>query len=248
MKPTAIILAAGRGLRMGPRGELTPKGLIQLGGQALVEASVLALADRGIGRIRIVTGHLAEAYEAAAATWKVPVELVFNPAFAETGSLNSLVAGLNGVEGPCVVLESDVTYEPRALAPVSTERSVLVLSGPTGAGDEVYVWADPADRRLQAMSKQRAERSDPHYGELVGVLGLTAADTARLRQVGVDMVAATPRSDYEPGVVAMARDVPVWCHKIDDLAWTEIDDEAMLRHAEQTVFPRIVAARSRLSA
>ena len=55
---TALIVAAGRGVRMGARGQLTPKGMIALDGLPLVRASVMHLASRGIDRVRIVTGHL----------------------------------------------------------------------------------------------------------------------------------------------------------------------------------------------
>ena len=55
---SALILAAGRGIRMGPRGQLRPKGLLEIDGVPLVARSINLLRARGIPRIRIVTGHL----------------------------------------------------------------------------------------------------------------------------------------------------------------------------------------------
>ena len=60
---TAIILAAGMGVRLKERGKLMPKGCMCLGEKAIVEESVLRLLAVGIERIVIVTGHLAEQYE-----------------------------------------------------------------------------------------------------------------------------------------------------------------------------------------
>lgn len=242
--PTAIILAAGRGLRMGPRGTLTPKGLLSLGGQTLVGRSIAALRRRGISRIRIVTGHLAGDYERAAAGWGAGVELRRNPLYAERGSLESLLVGLEGVMGSCLVLESDMIYEPRALDFPFGDRSWLTLSGPTGAGDEVYVWADAGrgdPPRLVDMSKKIAHRPEPHRGELVGVLYLSAAETRLMREIGARVAGATPKAEYEAGLVALAAEVAIDCPRIPDLAWAEIDDEAMLKHAEG-VMRRIEAA------
>ena len=41
---TAIIVAAGMGVRMGPRGRLMPKGLIEVGGSPMVAQSLDTLA------------------------------------------------------------------------------------------------------------------------------------------------------------------------------------------------------------
>ncbi|MER2533968.1 MAG: NTP transferase domain-containing protein [Rhizobiaceae bacterium] len=229
--PTAIILAAGRGLRMGPRGVLTPKGLLTLGGETLVGRSIATLRRRGVEKIRIVTGHLSDAYEAAAAAWGAGVELRYNPLYAERGSLHSLLVGMEDEAGSCMVLESDMIYEPRALDFPFAETSWLTLSGPTGAGDEVYVWtAGPA--RLLDMSKKAAHRPEPHRGELVGVLYLSREEARLMREVGARVVADAPKADYEAGLVALAAQATIECPRIGDLAWAEIDDEAMLKNAE----------------
>jgi N-acetyl-alpha-D-muramate 1-phosphate uridylyltransferase len=50
---TAMILAAGRGERMRPLTDLTPKPLLRVHGQPLIERHVMALAQAGIERIVI---------------------------------------------------------------------------------------------------------------------------------------------------------------------------------------------------
>lgn len=54
-----IILAAGRGTRLGRLGQNTPKALIQIGGQAVLSRTLTAL-PLSIKEIIIVTGHLEE--------------------------------------------------------------------------------------------------------------------------------------------------------------------------------------------
>ena len=243
---TAIILAAGLGVRMGPRGKLSPKGLLSVGGTTMIEQSVASLRDWGAAHIRIVTGHLAGQYQDAFAD--SDVELVHNPHYATTGSLLTLMIALEGITTPCVILESDLIYAPEALDALDGTGNRLIVSGPTGAGDEVYVWAHGAQggpEHLVDISKDRAARSEPPFGELVGITGLTAASVENMRRIGPQVLSRNPEEHYEPGLVALGRAVGIEVFRIDDLPWAEVDDEAMLKRAEDLVFPRVQAARAR---
>jgi len=242
---TAIILAAGLGARMGPRGRLQPKGMLKIGGLPLVRQSVATLQGCGVNRIVIVTGHLADQYEAEFA--RDAVTLIHNPHYATTGSLLTLSVGLKGQVGPCIILESDLIYAPQALDPLSKNANCLVTSGPTGAGDEVYVWAknDPSgEAQLIEISKQKAALPEAPFGELVGITGLNGEAVARMPKVAARVLARNPDEHYEHGLVALAREMPIEVARIDDLPWAEVDDEAMLTRATEQVYPRIARARS----
>lgn len=243
----AVFLAAGRGVRMGERGLLTPKGLISLGTQSFLEDAVDTLALHGITDIRVVTGHLAEHYRELAANRRPSLDLRHNGTFATKGSLQSLMVGLEGLDGPCLVLESDLVFEPRAVAAAIGEPQTpaLLTSGKTGAGDEVHVWIDDREGRpcLRDMSKLVDRWHDAPYGELVGLTYLTGEAVARMQEIGPQLIALDPMADYESGVVELAQSQPVIVPRIDDLAWAEVDNEAMLARAAELVYPRIEAAR-----
>lgn len=237
----AVIVAAGRGIRMGPRGELTPKGLIRVGGVPLVRRSVSLLQKRGIGTIRIVTGHLSDQYESEFGTSE-GVELVHNPEYETTGSLRSLAVGLSGQQGPVVVLESDLIFEAATLAPILQAGSRILVSGATESGDEVYIWSRPGREGqpiFHTMSKDKSHRAEPRLGELVGVSVFDAGKTEALKRAALQTLLTDPRADYESAVIHMAetRDVP--CFKFEDLAWTEMDDEAMYSRAVNVIWPKI---------
>ena len=59
----ALILAAGRGQRMRPLTDSTPKPLLNVGGQALIDWHVQALADGGFTRLVINTDWLGQQFE-----------------------------------------------------------------------------------------------------------------------------------------------------------------------------------------
>ncbi|MGH6623335.1 MAG: nucleotidyltransferase family protein, partial [Burkholderiaceae bacterium] len=61
----ALILAAGRGERMRPLTDTTPKPLLMAGGRRLIEWQIAALVRAGVVDIVINTAHLPDQFEAA---------------------------------------------------------------------------------------------------------------------------------------------------------------------------------------
>jgi len=223
----AVILAAGQGIRLRSTIDDRPKGLIEIGGEPLVGRSVRLLADAGIHEVTIVGGHLSEQY-ADFCSEHQGVDLVVNHQYATSGSMASFAAAFDaGAAGDMLLLESDIIYEPRALTTVlaaSCDAATLV-SGPTGAGDEVWVHA--AEDRLRAMSKVRSELPSS-IGEFVGITRLSAAAAATMRDqfAGFVAVHGHARMDYETdALVALAQLRPVAVVVVADLQWGEIDDE-----------------------
>ena len=243
---TALILAAGLGVRMGPRGELMPKGMLNVGDGRLVPQSVDSLRRWGADRIIVVTGHLADQYEAEFAGTNV--ELIHNPDYATTGSLLTLATGLAAIDGPCLVLESDLIYAPQVLERIPRNKDCFTVSGPTGAGDEVYTWVDSNrdTNRLVEISKSIAQRREPPLGEMIGVSGLSTNSAIKMRDVAKSVLDLNPAAHYEQGLVALAQLVDIECLFFEDVAWAEIDDELMLQRAQDSVVPRVQAARQAL--
>jgi 2-aminoethylphosphonate-pyruvate transaminase len=159
----------------------------------------------------------------------------------------SLALGLAGLDSEVLVLESDLLYEPRALAAIVESRAVDVtlLSGPTGAGDEVWVWA-PAGQ-LKAMSKSRGDLTGV-TGEFVGITRLSLAAAKAMQREYDAFVQETGhrRMDYETNaMVAVARARPVCTLLLPDLCWGELDDERHLQRITRDVVPRLQQAEKR---
>jgi len=224
----AIILAAGQGLRLRAAVDDRPKGLVEVAGEALVARSIRCLRAAGIGQVTIVAGYRAEQYRAR---WGADpaVTIVVNEAFAASGSMASLAIGLDATDagGDLIVLESDILYEARAIAAIlaSRSRTATLVSGVTGAGDEV--WVESVDSRLRGMSKDPSALGSI-AGEFVGITRLSIDAAAAMRRAFAAFVATHGhgRMDYETdALVVIAATEPVETVVVPDLQWGEIDDE-----------------------
>ena len=106
----AIILAAGRGSRLEQLTANTPKGLVRLHGQTLIERMVRVLSINGVDKIGIVTGYKREAFEF------LNLHEFHNPSWHETNMVRSLFCAKSWLEESDVLIcYSDIFVEPEII-------------------------------------------------------------------------------------------------------------------------------------
>ncbi len=235
---TAVILAAGMGIRLKERGKLMPKGCLRLGEKSIIEESISRLLGAGMRRIVIVTGHLAEQFLPLQARYSDSVELVHNPHFADSGSMYSLYCARNYVNGSFILLESDLVYERQALTTCLEYLSdnVVLLAGFSNTSDECFV--ETQNGRLVAISKNRESLGAEVRGEMVGICKISPALFSLMLDTAEQRFRTTRHLDYEmDGLVLVAREVPISCPVDEDLVWCEIDDESHLNRARNEIYP-----------
>lgn len=240
----AVILAAGRGNRLGNLTEGRPKGLINVGGDIPMMRSVANLRAAGIRRILIGTGYRAELYE----RWfRGAPDVVCIPSdrFDTTGSLYTLYNLREQIDEDFLLLESDLLYEQAALGTLLNDlRSDLILaSSLTAAGDEVFIETDRCGN-LVNLSK-RPDRLKKVDAELVGISKLSFECATWLFQLCESVLPKQPELEYEAALVQLAGHHPLGVLRVDDLAWCEIDDESHYARAVAQVLPRIEARDAR---
>ena len=235
---TAVILAAGLGMRLRDTFSGKPKGLLSIGGVPLVERSIQQLIAHGIHDIIIVTGYLAEEYEALADAYPI-VRTVHNPSYADSGSMYSLYCARDAITGPFLLLESDLLYESRALSTLldSPFEAAILVSGFTQSGDELYI--ETRDDYFYHMSKERRELQHI-VGELVGISKISNTLFEKMIAYSSAYFQKSLHLHYEDGClnqVAKETQIPI-CF-VPDLLWTEIDNAAHLHRAESVIWPQI---------
>jgi len=103
----AIILAAGKGSRMGIS---FPKTLLRVNGRTLLEHHVIGLRDIGVEEIYVVTGFAAGEFPK-----DLGVEYVHNPLFENSGNAHSFGVAIEkcGLQDHVVVLDGDLLLDNR---------------------------------------------------------------------------------------------------------------------------------------
>ena len=128
----AMILAAGRGERMRPLTDHTPKPLLQAGGRSLIEYHLAALAAAGIRIVVINTAHFTDQIVAALGdgrNWGVEIRYSPEPA----GALETAGGVVHALplfdSDPFVVINADIftDYPIEALADASNSAAHLVM-------------------------------------------------------------------------------------------------------------------------
>lgn len=221
----ALILAAGRGQRMGSYTETHPKCLMTLAGETLLTRQVCALRAAGADEIGIVTGWRGEAFA------NMPLARFENPDWAATTMVASLsVASRWLTDDLTLVSYGDIVYSPAAATALADAPSddVSIAYDP----DWLALWrrrfADPmTDAESFRVSPDGAVReigregilAEEVHGQYMGLLRLTPEGYGALMQVlgtapegtHLDMTALLSLA-LEAGV--RIRGVPVpgpWC-------------------------------------
>jgi len=238
----AVILAAGLGSRLKDKTASMPKGFIELGGNAMVEWSVQKLIACGIEKIIIGTGYHRERYDELAKKYPA-IQTAFNADYEKTGSMATLSVCASLVTDDFLLLESDLIYDSIGLTALCNDihENVILASGATNSGDEVYIEAD--DFFLKAVSKKREELSSI-CGELVGISKLTPALLQEMCRYAEKRRSEFPKLDYEHAIASCTDKHEVFVRKIEYYAWREIDDDNHLRIAEAEILPRILENES----
>ena len=119
----AIILAAGRGSRMGQLGDDRPKCLVELEGQPLIARQIAALRRGGVHEIGVVRGYRAEMIDFPSLSYFV------NERWAETNMVISLTAAAPWLRsGPVIVSYGDIFYRSELVRRLASAPGQLVIS------------------------------------------------------------------------------------------------------------------------
>lgn len=180
----AMILAAGRGTRMRPLTDHTPKPLLEVGGEALIVHQIRRLRDAGIGELVINHAHLGARIEQALGDGSAHgVQIRYSP------------------EGPGQALETGGGIQ-RAL-PLLGAAPFLVVNGD--------IWCDLDYRRLRLDAQDLAEivlvDNPPHHpaGDFALRAGRARLDGGpRLTFAGIGLYRPQLFADCAPGAFPLA--------------------------------------------
>ncbi|NJD27880.1 MAG: phosphocholine cytidylyltransferase family protein [Chloroflexi bacterium] len=238
----ALIMAAGRGSRLGSHTDDRPKSLIDLGGISPLELQLELLARRGIERAILVTGYRREMVESVArerAAGRLRVEPVWNPFWSVTNVVGSAWMARDELVSPFVYLHADTVFEPSILDDLLGGAGAARLPVDFRPCEPEQMKAAVVDDRITHLSKDLPpERT---AGEFIGI-GVFEAEALPYVRAGLDAVMADGGlGGYFEAALnhAIDRGLDVRAVPTAGRAWTEIDFEPDLALA-RTLLPRLL--------
>ncbi|HLB07631.1 MAG TPA: phosphocholine cytidylyltransferase family protein [Alphaproteobacteria bacterium] len=248
----AIILAAGRGERLGGEFGARPKALLTFGGRTLLERHLALLGRVGVRDIVVATGFQAEQIASELerlGALAEGVRCVHNPAFTDGSVVTLYVTREHLVYGGAVLLmDGDVLYDRRMLDRLlrSAHPNCYLLDRNIEPGEEPMKLAVKGGRLIDFA--RRLDAACDYYGESVGFFRFTAAIAAALPGACRALIdAGRAGENHEAALRALLRDSPAGTFGFEDitgLPWTEIDFPEDVRRANDDILPRLIPLES----
>ncbi|PJG47202.1 hypothetical protein CAF53_02320 [Sphingobium sp. LB126] len=234
----AVILAAGRGRRMGKLTADRPKGALEVGGHALIDWQIEALRAAGVKEIAVVTGHASEALAGRDVTY------IHNPDWAKGTQVETLLKASDWIgDEPAIVSYSDIIYHPCAALALRERPGDIVVAYDA---DHRWLWKrrfgnwlkDSETFRLgpgQVLTEIGGKPTDVEEldGQFMGLMLLTPAGLDLLGQCSRDVSHATPaKFDFTALLAALLSAGARIDTAANALPWMEVDSAKDLRIAE----------------
>lgn len=180
----AIILAAGYGMRMIPINTETPKGLLQVNGEPLIERIIRQLNEVKIQDITVIVGFMKESYEYLIDEYQV--NLLVNMEYSQKNNLHSLNLAQNKM-GNTYIIPCDIWCG---------ENPFHI--------NELYSWymineLMDDESNVRVNRKQELVRTNSGGNQMIGISYITGetADILRNRLTDMDSDRAYQHSFWE---------------------------------------------------
>ena len=235
LAPQALILAAGRGQRLGDHVEEFPKCLLQVGGRSLLDHQLSTLAAAGIHDVCVVAGYHRNVVARAC---HGRVHIINNPDWATTNSLYSFSLARHWVNRSVVVMNCDVLADPKVLSQLLQDESSS-FAFDSGSGDDAeHMKVEMSGGTLKSMSKS-LDAAKVH-GENVGMLHFSSSDVRELFSHAESILDDGGRNMWmATAVQALAQERTLHGVDISGSAWIEIDYQEDLEAARSNIWPLI---------
>jgi choline kinase len=253
-----IIVAAGRGRRLGQQTEDIPKCMVRVAGQPILHWQLRAFAAADITNIVMVRGYLGDRIDGGRAA----LSFVDNPNWAHNNILASLLCAADHLPDGFFFSYCDIVYTPQVVARLAA-RARATNAAPVSLIIDRR-WADAyQDRTLHPVSEAELTLLDEQgrvarvgkgavareraVGEFIGLAHFSAVGAAALRAVwdgalsagGLEApfgLASTLRQAYLTDALNALADQDIRLEPVFiDGQWREIDTPQDLAATEETV-------------
>ena len=250
----AVILAAGRGIRLTQGDELhRPKCLLSFGGMTLLERHLRLLKDAGVNDIVLALGFRHELVEAELDRlgWQPRPQIVLNPGF-ELGSVLTLHTAAEAMTrgGEVLVMDGDVLYDARiAAALVQGTRPVnrVLMDRNFEPGEEPVKICLREGIPVELRKRLASDLQFDTIGESVGFFRFDTAGSRRLAELVAGYVMRDgAHMPHEEAVrdLLLERSQVVEIADVTGIPWIEIDFPNDVLRAANEILPLLEPLRT----
>lgn len=241
-----VVLAAGKGSRLGALGPDTPKWLLPVGDETIADRQLQGLAAGGdhVASVTALTGHAAGAIDRYLAEHGADASTLFNDHYADWNNWYSVLLALRHLpqDARVTFMNSDLFVEPDIVsafveAAATTDAEALIaVDLERELTDESMKVTRRGDGTLDRIGKIPDMPSGD--GEYIGILMARGSVLRRFRE-GLEAFEGRPESvdEWYEGAVrdtaAAGADWVVW--PVPSGRWVEIDDDGDLAKALELV-------------
>jgi choline kinase len=255
----AILIAAGRGKRLGAHTEEIPKCMVQVGAKPILGWVWDAFTAAGIEELVVIRGYRGDVLEQFVRDLAPRVHFVDNPAWQTNNVLLSLACARAYLDRPCLISYSDILFTPavaRAAASSPAEIALVIdrefrsiYEGRTEHPLEEGEVADLMHDGSVARVGKRALPPTEAVGEFIGLTKLGARGVTTVARSLDALARRFDGRDHEPfqraATYRNAYLTDLWQELIDsglrldpvliEGSWREIDTGQDLERARQLI-------------
>ena len=245
----AIILAAGRGMRLEQSAEeQVPKCLLRFDGITLLERHLRLLKSAGVDEVVLALGWRHELVEAELERleWRPRPQIVLNPRY-ELGSVLTVHTAAEAMTcgGDVLLMDADVLYHDRIMAAlVAGQKPVnrVLIDRDFEAGDEPVKVCVRDGVPIELRKRLAPDLEYDTIGESVGFFRFDTVGARRLAAIVADYVDSDrAHSPHEEAVRDLLREGSqvVEVADVTGSPWIEIDFPNDVSRAAHEVLPQL---------
>ncbi len=231
----AIIMAAGKGSRLGSLTENTPKSLLKIKGKRLLDINIAMLHKYGIWDIVIVTGY--QDTQFIEATKGIPgITLVYNPFYEFTNVIGSYYMGMRQLHDDFVYLHADTICDTAIFDELLRSEGDVVLPVDTKPCDDEAMKVRLENNHIVEITKQMSVEAAA--GEFIGIAKFSKKVIEDLNASTIGILRDKIFTSYFEGALQRVMDMSKYDIRMIETQgrfWGEVDFLEDYQRAEKNI-------------
>lgn len=231
-----VILAAGRGVRMGDID--MPKCLLKIGNLSLIQYQLSCFRQLGIDDVMIITGYNEHMIKEHLVTERLDIKYEFNENFDSTNNLYSLFKAKNFVKDDFICLHADLLFHRKILKKCYEHAADICLVVEKNTRSETLRVKIENGKILQINKTMPINSAD---GNFIGMVKFRKAIHKALFDEMSEYIEQQNRDAYFVAAIEkmIEKGISTEFVETENLPWIDIDEKAEFESAKKT-FSRLV--------